>query len=194
MNNINAEVSCKESKATRFFMIRYWIVELVIIFGGLIQGSSFIEGGPETLSDEMIIAWGRWKDIIFYTCYHVTGQDELVREIRYNNIVLFVVLSAVTAVLPFVIVPVVNKIREYVCEKTSFSLSYGKVSGSCLKKDFDFSIEDVDNIIISQNIIDKLLTGKTLVLSAKSDKIKVHCVQNADEVLNAVNEATKISK
>lgn len=116
MNAIKADISYKELKATRFFMIRYWIVELVIIFGGLVQGSSFIGGGPETISNEMIIAWGRWKEIVFYKCYHITGKDELIKEIHYDNIILFIVLAVVIAVLPYIVSFFANRIRKFSCE------------------------------------------------------------------------------
>ena len=117
MKNIETDEADKKISATKKYnMIRYWLAELVLIFGGLILGSRFIGNGPEDISGGMIIGWGRWREFTFFKYYLSENTGEFVKEFYYKDIILFLILVAVVAVLPYVVFPAVEKAGKYVSE------------------------------------------------------------------------------
>ena len=56
-------------------------------------------------------------------------------------------------------------------------------------------IEKVESITVSSNFVDEIRTGKTLELRSASGNIKLHFVQNAEEIVDAKASTTeKIKK
>ena len=196
MTDIKAEIIYRESSVKNFLLKRYWLAEFIVAAFGFLRGSSIYGVGSDSVPLEIQIRWGRYGDLPIFSYCPATEGGEYVKEIHYGNIIAFIIVAVLIAVLPYVICPVVDKIRKYVCENTSLSLTGETVSGSCLfasEKDFYFPVEQIKRIKVYDNIVERILTGKTVVLKTDSSRIIIPCVYNADEISDAIREAMSIN-
>ena len=101
----------------------------------------------------------------------------------YSNIIGVTVLFVFLFGAPFFI----DAIYKRQCKNTALSVSETKVFGSyssfLSKKDFEMPIEQIDNVTIVSVIMDTWRTGATLVICSAFSAIKLHFVQNAEEMV-----------
>lgn len=83
----------------------------------------------------------------------------------------------------------IDAIHKRQCKNTVLTISESKVYGSynsfLFKKSLEMPIEKVDNLTTISGLMDKLRTGVTLGVCSASGVIKIHFVQNAEEVISA---------
>lgn len=84
-------------------------------------------------------------------------------------------------------------------KKSSLVLSEKGINGMRKKifslNKLDLPIDKVDNVMVSENIIDKIRTGKTLTIRSASGVVRFPWVQNADEFVKAtLSEIEKFKK
>ena len=83
----------------------------------------------------------------------------------------------------------IDAIHKRQCKNTALTISESKVYGSynsfLFKKSLEMPIEKVDNLTTISGLMDKLRTGVTLGVCSASGVIKIHFVQNAEEVISA---------
>lgn len=83
----------------------------------------------------------------------------------------------------------IDDIHKRQCKNTALTISESKVYGSynsfLFKKSLEMPIEKVDNLTTISGLMDKLRTGVTLGVCSASGVIKIHFVQNAEEVISA---------
>lgn len=102
-----------------------------------------------------------------------------------ENIILCVFIYAVLFSLP----AVVTAIFKHECKVTSLTITdsqvYGSYNNFLFKKSLKMPIEKVDNLTTISGLMDKFRSGVTLGVCSASGIIKLHFVQNADEVIAA---------
>lgn len=104
---------------------------------------------------------------------------------RYpGNIILVALLYVIAVATPFV----VKALYARMCKNTELFVADEQVFGSysrfIFKKTLQIPIEKVDNLTIISTFLDKLRTGKTLGVCSASSVIKLHFVQNAEDVVS----------
>lgn len=134
--------------------------------------------------------------IIFYAIYWLVGLPmfnfvyvERFHRITcnaYDECFLVILIYVVLASLP----SIVNAIFKHESKTTSLTITNSGVYCSynifLLKKSLKMPIEKVDNLTIVSGLWDKLRSGVTLCISSASGIVKLHFVQNADEVIAKV--------
>lgn len=102
-----------------------------------------------------------------------------------GNIIWVLAMYVILLAAPFVI----GAIQKRQCKNTALVISETKVYGSynsfLFKKSLKMPIEKVDNLTTISGLMDKLRTGVTLGVCSASGIIKIHFVQNAEEVVSA---------
>ncbi|MBR5529648.1 MAG: SHOCT domain-containing protein [Oscillospiraceae bacterium] len=105
-----------------------------------------------------------------------------------NTIIQIALFYTIVAAIPFVI----KALYEKMCKNTALCVTDEYIIGSynsfIFKKSLQMPIEKVDNLTISSTFLDKLRTGKTLGVCSASGVIKLHFVQNAEEVVSLTME------
>lgn len=101
-----------------------------------------------------------------------------------GNIILVALLYVIAVATPFV----VKALYARMCKNTELFVADEQVFGSysrfIFKKTLQIPIEKVDNLTIISTFLDKLRTGKTLGVCSASSVIKLHFVQNAEDVVS----------
>ena len=130
--------------------------------------------------DESNATLGEMKDASEMLSTHIYGF-----ELLYNNditiaIICVLILSVVWNVGLFV---VLNKIKhnKLFSKEEEIYCRFGTFS----KKDCFLSFDKIQSLSVHSNLKDGLIGGKTVVVYGTSISIKVPCVQNADEFVNA---------
>lgn len=177
------------------------IVFLVIVVLSLIIGIKFgtwsyhsdggkdIYGDSYPAHDDLGIGWFRvdfyedsegWESGIWGTTYW--GSTE---ETHVENIIFVIALYIILFSLP----AIVTAIFKYECKVTSLTITdsqvYGSYNNFLFKKSLKMPIEKVDNLTTISGLMDKFRSGVTLGVCSASGIIKLHFVQNADEVIAA---------
>ena len=102
-----------------------------------------------------------------------------------ENIVLIIVIYIFLFSLPGII----TAIFKHECKVTSLTITdsqvYGSYNNFLFKKSLKMPIEKVDNLTTISGLMDKFRSGVTLGVCSASGIIKLHFVQNADEVITA---------
>lgn len=102
-----------------------------------------------------------------------------------ENIVLVIVIYIFLFSLPGII----TAIFKHECKVTSLTITdsqvYGSYNNFLFKKSLKMPIEKVDNLTTISGLMDKFRSGVTLGVCSASGIIKLHFVQNADEVIAA---------
>ena len=105
-------------------------------------------------------------------------------DVEVGGIIILIILFGVLFSIPFVFTAICKK----ACKNTSLAISKEQVVGSysslLFKKTLQMPIEKIDNLAVSSNLLDKIRTGKTLELRTASGVIKLHFVQNPQEVVD----------
>lgn len=108
----------------------------------------------------------------------------------------FDVYNTLTVMLPYIIlasIPIIAiMLLKKMSKNTTLVVAENQICGSynsfIFKKTLQMPIEKVDNLTVSSTFSDKIRTGKTLAISSGASIIKLHFVQNADEVVSAAME------
>ncbi len=124
-----------------------------------------------------------WFDISFYEKVYWGWYPSAHYITYYSNIIGVTVLFVFLFGAPFFI----DAIYKRQCKNTALSVSetkvFGSYSGFLSKKDFEMPIEQIDNVTIVSVIMDTWRTGATLVICSAFGVIKLHFVQNAEEMV-----------
>lgn len=107
------------------------------------------------------------------------------KETYVENIILVIVIYIVLFSLP----AIVTAVFKHECKVTALTITdsqvYGSYNNFLFKKSLKMPIEKVDNLTTISGLMDKLRSGITLGVCSASGIIKLHFVQNADEVIAA---------
>lgn len=181
----SADIRYIETKTAKCATIVFWGMVVLSLIIGMVSGS----GG---ISDNFgYYNWYGWFDLKLYAESReiVIGTQEI-RHYDYayayeENILLVVVLYAVL----FGILAIVPAIFKHKYKATSLTITdsqiYGTYSPLLSKKTLKMPIEKVDKLTTASGLVDKLYSGVTLSISSASGVIKLHFVQNADELIAA---------
>ena len=105
-----------------------------------------------------------------------------------DSIIFISLVYIVLAVAPFI----VSALYSRMCNNTQLYITDEQVFGSynsfIFKKTLQIPIEKVDNLTTISTFLDKLRTGKTLGVCSTSGVIRLHFVQNAEEVVSLTME------
>ncbi len=78
------------------------------------------------------------------------------------------------------------------CKSTSLTVAedrvFGSYSGFLTKKKLEMPIEKIDSVSVFSGFFDFLRSGKTLCIASGASSIRIHFVQNADEVATIAME------
>ncbi len=205
MNNqehilVTADIQYVKTKFSKIVNIIFIIIVALSLVVGLAVGTyTYHSDGGETVygrsypaHDDLYIGWfgldfyedsEGWEDMHYFgEKYTYWGSTE---EMYIENIIIVAALYIILFCLPAVI----TAIFKHGCKITALTITESQVYGSynnfLFKKNLKMPIEKVDNLTTISGIIDKLRSGVTLGVCSASGVIKLHFVQNADEVIAA---------
>ena len=175
------------------------IVALSLIIGLAVGSYSYHSDGGETIygnsypaHDDLFIGWygvdfyedsQGWEDMYFYgENYTYWGSNE---ETNVVNIILVIVLYIFLFSLPAIITLLFKRGSKVTALIITDSQVYGSYNNFLFKKNLKMPIEKVDNLTTISGLLDKFRSGVTLGVCSASGIIKIHFVQNADEVVSA---------
>lgn len=196
-----ADIRYAKTKKHKIFTLVYLAVISLSLIIGMISGTwTYHSDGGKTIygdsypaHDDLYIGWfgvdfyensEGWETINFGYGIERTFWDDNI-ETFWGNII--VVLFAY--VILFALPGVINKVFTKQCAITELTVTDSQVYGSynhfLSKKSLQMPIEKVDNLTTGNGLFDKMRTGVTLGVCSASGIIKLHFVQNADEVITA---------
>ena len=156
--------------------------------GKVVNKNSPLYGQSYPAHDDQYIGWfgldfyensNGWEG---YGDFQYWGHTE---ETYVENIILFILIYVVLFSLPGII----TAIFKHECKVTSLTITdsqvYGSYNNFLFKKSLKMPIEKVDNLTTISGLMDKFRSGVTLGVCSASGIIKLHFVQNADEVIAA---------
>lgn len=172
------------SKRIKIIFVVYQSLLVFLLMIGLISGS-YSTSLSKTIG---------WFDVSFYY-YNVesgyyspyTGSwiDTSGSHIYEEEIIAVTVIFLVLCSIPLLLEAVQKRQRQNTSLTISDSAVYGSYDSFLFKKSFEMPIEKVESITVSSNFADEIRTGKTLELRSASGNIKLHFVQNAEEIVDA---------
>lgn len=183
MNNIDikADIRCVETQLSKklrpICRFVYWVAAVIFIFSGF---DSYHFG-----------VYHYWWDIL------LVYSGKMDTKFFWDGILLTLLIIVLIIVFPFIFSFLRNTYHKYICKNSFLSVNEERVEGTyfrfgIFKKSFTFPIEQIVNIVTLDSFIDRLRSGKTLVLHTSSGKIRFSFVQNTEEIssiiLNAVKE------
>jgi hypothetical protein len=87
------------------------------------------------------------------------------------------------------LIPIEKRILKHKSKITSLSISdstvYGSYNRFLVKKKLNMPIDKIDNLTVMSGFFDKIRSGATVGVCSASGIIKIHFVQNAEEVVSA---------
>lgn len=192
-----ADIRYVKTKVAKITTIVFFVIVVLSLVIGLMSGTWFhhsdagetIYGDSYPAHDNLNIGWfgvefyedsEGWKDSYLFGNYW--GYTE---ETYVENIILVIFIYIVLFSLPGVI----TAIFKHECKVTSLTITdsqvYGSYNNFLFKKSLKMPIEKVDNLTTISALMDKFRSGVTLGVCSASGIIKLHFVQNADEVIAA---------
>ena len=199
---VKADVRRIANKKRKIILIVYSAIVAVSLIIGFISGTHtyHVEGGEVTNPYSDVYGrsypaynttWVGWFRFHFLsesegwlkTWYGYKWGDT--SEVYTGNIIGISAMYLILLVAPVC----TTAIHKRQCKNTALAISESKIFGSynsfILKKNLEMPIEKVDNLTTFSGLMDKLRTGVTLGICSASGVIKIHFVQNADEVISA---------
>lgn len=191
--NIRRETNQKKKK---LFYAVYLIIIALFLIVGLYVGYDDSYFDKENLGDMITIYDTQvgWFNVPFYE----KGSRSFNWFLKYDggwrsttathsrNIIGVTVLFVFLFGAPFF----VDAIYKRQCKNTALSVSESKVFGSyssfLSKKIFEMPIEQIDSVTIVSGKMDMWRTGATLVICSAFSAIKLHFVQNAEEMASII--------
>lgn len=206
---VKADIRRNPSKKRNVILKVYLVVLAASLILGLIDGSwsKHYDAGTTYLGraypekDVLLVGW-RLKPFGLVKFYDYDSAESYTTELfgykwtsygedtdwYTGNIILFTLLYLIAAATPFV----VKALYARMCKNTELFVTDEQVFGSynsfIFKKTLQIPIEKVDNLTIISTFLDKLRTGKTLGVCSASGVIKLHFVQNAEDVVSLTME------
>ena len=192
-----ADIRYVKTKLAKITTIVFLVIVVLSLIIGIKSGTwySHYDGGETILGnsypahDNLYIGWfgvdfyedsEGWKSGIWGTTYW--GSTE---ETHIENIIFIIALYIILFSLP----AIVTAIFKHECKVTSLTITdsqvYGSYNNFLFKKSLKMPIEKVDNLTTISGLVDKFRSGVTLGVCSASGIIKLHFVQNADEVITA---------
>ena len=198
-----ADIKMVSDKKIKRIKIVYLVIVASLLIIGLISGSHswHDDGGTNIYGEKWPEHDSVYIDWFGVSLYHyqsaVLISSYTHREVYYSyiqedwtdtypgNIVWVSVMFITLLGAPFCI----DAIHKRQCENTTLTISESKVYGSynsfLFKKSLEMPIERIDNLTTISGLLDNLRTGSTLGICSTSGVIKIHFVQNAEEVISA---------
>lgn len=191
-----ADVRYVKTKLAKITTIVFLVIVVLSLIIGIKSGTwSYHSDGGKTIygdsypaHDDLYIGWfgldfyensNGWEG---YGDFQYWGHTE---ETYVENIILFILIYVVLFSLP----GIVTAIFKHECKVTSLTITdsqvYGSYNNFLFKKSLKMPIEKVDNLTTISGLMDKFRSGVTLGVCSASGIIKLHFVQNADEVIAA---------
>lgn len=166
-----------------------------------IVSTSFVENVKRFPLDDFFndIKIINWFGVTLYTDFFDSpdGVSSLIhiKGPQIVNIVLVAVLYLFLFAFPFIL----HAIHKKACKNTSLNVTDSQICGSynsfLSKKNLQIPIEKIDNLTTKNSFFDKLRSGATLGICSASRIIKIHFVQNPDEVISiAMKRIEEIKK
>lgn len=201
---VKADIGRIPSKKRRVILAVFLVVLAASLILGLSNGSGsyHLDGGTNIYGEaypESDVRYVGWFGVNFY---HYDSSESYTTELygykwtNYyedtdwytGNIILVTLLYLIAASTPFV----VKALYARMCKNTELFVTdeqvFGSYSSFIFKKTLQIPIEKVDNLTIISTFLDKLRTGKTLGVCSASGVIKLHFVQNAEDVVSLTME------
>lgn len=133
----------------------------------------------------------RWR-FNKYWCYYgfFAEREPYIREpLKSQKII--IIISAILLLILLLILSF-----RSVCRKCNIELNKdgicGKLKYYFSTKSLDIPIEKIDSIYVRDNIFDKIISGKTIVIKTNSSVIRVSCTANSQEFVDSA--LTEIKK
>lgn len=207
---VKADIRRNLSKKRKVILAVFFVVLVASLILGLSFGSNslHLDGGTNIYGEaypESDIRDVGWYFLEFYNYassepntielygYRYTYYDEYTNW-HTGNIILVALIYLIAAATPFVGKALYSKM----CKNTELYVTDEQVLGSyssfVFKKTLQIPIDKVDNLTISSTFLDKLRTGKTLGVCSASGVIKLHFVQNAENVVSLTMERINENK
>ena len=207
---VKADIGRNPSKKRKVILAVFLVVLVASLILGLSNGSgSFhLDGGTNIYGEaypESDVRYVGWFGVDFY--YYDSAESYTTELYGYKwtnyyedtdwytgNIILVALIYLIAAATPFVVKALYSKM----CKNTELYVTDEQVLGSyssfVFKKTLQIPIDKVDNLTISSTFLDKLRTGKTLGVCSASGVIKLHFVQNAEDVVSLTMERINENK
>ena len=194
---VTADIRYVKTKLAKITTIVFFVIVVLSLVIGLKSGTwSYHSDGSKTIygdsypaHDDLYIGWfgvdfyedsEGWKDSYLFGNYWGSTEETYV-----ENIILVIFIYIVLFSLPGII----TAIFKHECKVTSLTITdsqvYGSYNNFLFKKSLKMPIEKVDNLTTISGLMDKFRSGVTLGVCSASGIIKLHFVQNADEVIAA---------
>lgn len=204
---IKAEVGRTPNKKRKIILTIYLVVLAVSLIVGIISGT-YIGHQSEKIdsfrglsylrpaNDYVSIKWfsvplysydSAHQNIDFF--FGIPNMDFEEQTIWHTDLICLVALGYVIATAtPFV----VKALYKKKCKNTELFVTednvYGSYSSFVFKKTLQIPLDKVDNLTVINTFIDKLRTGKTLGICSSSGVIKLHFIQNAEDIVRVTME------
>ncbi len=193
---IKAVISNKFSKVVWIALSFYLAVVVILIVMGFTVGSVNASGSYWLKGVYIVYDGAGWFGIPFTRIerYKETGAFLASRSYP-GNIVLFIFILLLFALLPVAVMFIVKRRRKLI-NFTAFDKELvGSYTGfiPISKITLNMPIEKVDNIAAVKNFL-YFYTGKTIRIGSASGVIKIRYVINADEVVAFISEAIEKAK
>lgn len=189
-----ADIRYVKTKLAKITTIVFLVIVVLSLIIGIKSGTwSYHSDGGKTIDgdsypahDDLYIGW---FGVDFYedsegweSSYFGSYWDHTV-ETYVENIIFVIALYIILFSLP----AIVTAIFKHECKVTSLTITdsqvYGSYNNFLFKKSLKMPIEKVDNLTTISGLMDKFRSGVTLGVCSASGIIKLHFVQNADEVI-----------
>jgi hypothetical protein len=208
-----ADVRFEKTHATKITSGIIVFILLAAIFLGFVFKSHITRCGPYTNEDDEVICseytyvdldwylldvFHFGKDPVYgYEKYYdrydyeydyrkvTTGYENDI-EINYVGVLILALLCVISLLLPTVGGALLLKHESKI---TAFTISdsavYGSYNRFLTKKNLNMPIDKIDNLTVMTGVFDKIRSGATVGVCSASGIIKIHFVQNAEEVVSA---------
>ena len=192
-----ADIRYVKTKLAKITTIVFLVIVVLSLIIGIKSGTwSYHSDGGKTIYGDSYPAHDNlyigWLGVDFYedsegwergSCGTTDwGSTE---ETHVENIIFVIALYIVLFSLP----AIVTAIFKHECKVTSLTITdsqvYGSYNNFLFKRSLKMPIEKVDNLTTISGLMDKFRSGVTLGVCSASGIIKLHFVQNADEVIAA---------
>ena len=192
-----ADIRYRKTKFARIVTISFLaIVVLSLILGMVVSSYTYHSDGGTTIygdsypaHDNTYIGWfgirfyedtQGWKSLGYGLTYWGRTNETYV-----GNIILVAAIYTVLFSIPAVVAAVFK--RE--CRATSLTITdsqvYGSYNNFFFKRSLKMPIDKIDNMTTISGLMDKFRSGDTLGVCSASGIIKLHFVQNTEEVISA---------
>lgn len=206
---IHAALSKKSSKHAIIFTITLFLIISFVLLWGLTAESYYDVSDPVGPKDERIRLGINWFHVPLYhydsgdpcevkDTVFGTNQKRIIYTTKYEphvgNIMAIVVIFLIAIAGPLV----VDSLNRRIYKNTSLTITDTQVTGSyssnLSKKEVQLPLDNINSLTVTHSFMDNLRGGRTLEIATASEIIKIHFIDNAEEIISFFTTITSKNK